>query len=86
MLTEFLLTFDWFWLILTYRPWVEALKADPAILDKIGSRNPRGKVGTASEAADVMVFLASSQSQLINGQVLQVHNQSPPQLDYQGCF
>ncbi len=51
-------------------PWVEALKADPDILNKIGSRNPRGVVGSASEAADVMVFLSSKESQLINGQVL----------------
>ena len=51
-------------------PWVEALKADPDILKKIGSRNPRGVVGSPSEAADVMVFLSSKESQLINGQVL----------------
>lgn len=51
-------------------PWLEALKEDPDILTKIGTRNPRGVVGSASEAADVMVFLASKESQLINGQVL----------------
>ena len=38
-------------------PWLEALRSDPAILEKIGSRNPRGKVGSAAEAADVMVYL-----------------------------
>ena len=38
-------------------PWLEALRSDPAILEKIGSRNPRGKVGSAGEAADVMLYL-----------------------------
>ena len=38
-------------------PWLEALRSDPAILEKIGSRNPRGKVGSAAEAADVMLYL-----------------------------
>ena len=37
---------------------------------QIGSRNPRRKVGTPEEAADVLVFLASPQAALINGAVI----------------
>ena len=51
-------------------PWLEALKSDPQILQKIGSRNPRGQVGTAEEAAEVLVWLASAESRLVNGQVI----------------
>lgn len=50
--------------------WGSALEKDPAVLEKIGSRNPRRKVGTPEEAADVLVFLASPQAALINGAVI----------------
>jgi NAD(P)-dependent dehydrogenase (short-subunit alcohol dehydrogenase family) len=51
-------------------PWVEALKQDPEILEKIGTRNPRGRVGSAQEAADVLLYLTSKEASLINGQVI----------------
>ena len=43
---------------------------DPHVLDKIGARNPRGVVGSAAEAAEVLVWLVSRQARLVNGQVL----------------
>eukprot|EP00035_Acanthoeca_spectabilis_P002645 m.88827 g.88827 ORF g.88827 m.88827 type:complete len:228 (+) comp11677_c0_seq3:284-967(+) len=50
--------------------WKSALEADKEILNKIGARNPRAKVGTPEEAAHVMVWLTSKDSALINGSVI----------------
>ncbi len=50
--------------------WSRRVKKDPEVLNKIAARNPRGRVGTAEEAARVLCFLASPASALINGQVI----------------
>ena len=47
--------------------WSSALARDPAILEKIGRRIPRRRVGTPDEAAAVLDWLCSEESQLING-------------------
>lgn len=47
--------------------WVERLKKDPRVLDKIASKIPRKKVGTPEEVASIILFLASDQSALMNG-------------------
>ena len=47
--------------------WQERLKKDPKIFEKIASKNPRKKVGTPEESADLILFLASNASALING-------------------
>eukprot|EP00040_Diaphanoeca_grandis_P003193 m.24150 g.24150 ORF g.24150 m.24150 type:complete len:289 (-) comp14482_c1_seq1:281-1147(-) len=50
--------------------WGAALNEDPEILAKIGNRNPRGVVGSADEAANILCFLASDASKLINGEII----------------
>ena len=47
--------------------WQERLKKDPLIFQKIASKNPRKKVGTPEESANLILFLASDASSLING-------------------
>jgi NAD(P)-dependent dehydrogenase (short-subunit alcohol dehydrogenase family) len=40
--------------------------------DKVNSRNPTGRLGTAEEVAEACVFLTSHRSTFINGQTLSV--------------
>lgn len=47
--------------------WQERLKKDPMIFQKIALKNPRKKVGTVEESADLILFFASDNSRLING-------------------
>ena len=47
--------------------WQERLKKDPMIFQKIASKNPRKKVGTPEESANLILFFASNNSSLING-------------------
>jgi meso-butanediol dehydrogenase / (S,S)-butanediol dehydrogenase / diacetyl reductase len=47
--------------------WQKRVQEDPDVFDRIASKIPRKKVGTSSEAAELIIFLASDVSRLING-------------------
>lgn len=47
--------------------WQERLKKDPMVFKKIASKIPRKSVGTPEEAAQLILFLASDASRLLNG-------------------
>ena len=46
--------------------WLERLKKDPKVLEKIAAKIPRKKVGAPEEVGSIILFLASETSQLIN--------------------
>lgn len=51
-------------------PWLDGL--DESLIDQLAQQVPQGRVGTAEEAANVAVFLASDEATHVTGQVMLV--------------
>lgn len=51
-------------------PWLAGLEED--LIDQLAQQVPQGRVGTAEEAANVAVFLASDEASHVTGQVMLV--------------
>ncbi|MGH7910614.1 MAG: SDR family oxidoreductase, partial [Candidatus Dormibacteraceae bacterium] len=50
----------------------EALWSDPAILDRVLSGNPMGRIGEPADLAGTAVYLLSDAARYVNGQVIVV--------------
>ena len=54
----------------TVGAWGKRKEKDPQVLEKIGKKIPRKKVGTPEEVAPIVAFLASNASNLLNGAII----------------